>query len=542
MGLEKITYRGPVIAQLLGPAGVIIGQDTYRSDLTKTYVMLTLLNSFPKVNANGMTLLPPLLAKAAPTANDQPLNLDHQMEGNEPVYQGTSLVVGTMLKAYFAVQGDIDLLPEKSSPVKVVGVLWNRTAAARKIITSIGQGQKEYGVSFEIIRDLDEDGYVTMGEEGPKYHAEMSEEFRVAFAAREFDKVALAVGGDGTGDSTNIWGGGFTLIPADEDAGIDDVGVLTAGFNGECALAVKMPEAPKINKQEPTMDWKTILAKINSVLAQSGFSVQVAGGDKLTLDLAGNTIEQPDDFYLYAFKKSDGTYAVSASLTVSKSGIDGFKEQVRLEYEPNDDGNFAMTEVETADAKVKTPTEVQAQIDALNETIAGFAGFLSPDQVKAKVEEAVAAAKGDAPPKDPLTQEQIDEQISEGVQAGLDAQAAATAAAKSRGEALVAKSLILTPERETALATFAVGDDGDKAFNAWLTQLVASNRDMIKAVEKEGIEVTDSVKAAVAHIDSKNDSGFAALMASRKDATPVFTPSLAAAGDVGSEGQFAGVM
>lgn len=536
MGLEKITYSGPVTARLLGPAGVVVGQDTYRSDLTKTYVMLTLLNSFPTVNSNGMTLLPPLLAKAAPTANNQPLNLEHQMEGNDPVYNGTDQVVGTMLKAYFAVQGDIELLPEKSSPVKVVGVLWNRTTAARKIINSIGQGTKEYGVSFEILRDVDEDGWVTMGEEGPKYHTEISEELQAAFAAREYDKVALAVGGDGSGDSTNIWGGGFTLIPADPDAGIDDVGVLTAGFNGECALAVKMPAAPKQNKQEIAMNkWKAILAKINAALAQGGFSVDVKGGNSLSLDLAGNQIENPDDFSLWAYRKGDGTYAVRASMTILQPGIDGFKEQVHLEYDPDADGESAMREVETADSKFKTPTELQTQIDDQAATIAGFDGYLSPEQVKTKVAEAVAAAaKSPETTGEPVTQEQIDKKIADGVQVALDTQAAVADAAKSRGEALVTKGFVLTPERETALATFAVGDDGDKLFNAWLAQLAANSKDMEKAVEEAGIEVTESLKAAMAHIDSKNDSGFAALVASQKDAQPTFAPSLASAGNPAS--------
>ncbi len=522
MGLESFIYHGKALARVLGPGAVTIGAETYKSDLTRTYLLLTLLNSFPVVNGNGYTLLPPVLAKTTPTADNQPLNLDHQMEGNEPVYEGTDLVVGSMIKAYFATTGDIQMLPETSAPFKVIAVLWNRVSEAQKIINSIGDGEKQYGISFEILFDKTESGWVVFGADGPSYETEINEALLEAFQAKQYDKVALAVGGDGSGNSTHIWGGGFTLMPADKQAGID--AILTGSFKGQAALAAKVE-----SKETVMPNMKEALAKLNTILAQSGFTVQVTGGDKLSLDLAGNKIDQPEDFYLSGWKRGDGTYTVNASLHILAGGIDGFKEDKRLEW-AGGDGETMMTEVTPDTAKIKTPAEMKAVIEALNETVAGFEGFLSPADVQTKIDEAIAAATAGAAPvdKDLFTKEQMDEQVQTAVQTAMDAKAAIEATIKSRGEELVANGFVLTAERETSLAAFTVDATGDVAFKSWLTQLKANQKAMLEDVKKAGVEVTEPIKSALAHLDCKEDSGFTALMASCGQ--PEFSPSLEAGG------------
>jgi len=549
MGLERFTYQGNALARVIAlGSAVTIGQDTFKSDLTRTYVQLTLLNSFPVVNDNGDTLLPPVLANAVPTADNQPLNLEHQMSDNGAIYQGTDLVVGTMIKAYYSAQGDIQLLPETSSPVKVIAVLWNRAAAAQKILASIGDGEKSYGVSFEIL--FGAVGWVVYGDDGPSYEAEISETLMAAWESKKFTQVARAVGGDGSENSTHLWGGGFTLTPADEDAGIDSV--LTGSFKGERALAAKVA---KVEPKEPTMTlaekaalaMKNALAKINKVLAQSGFTIQVAGSDKLTLDLAGNLINQPEEFYLYASKRSDGSYGVTASLHILEGGIDGFKKDTRLEWAGGDEPS--MTEIEPATAKVKTPRELQAQIDAHVETIAGFEGFLSPTEVQAKIAAAVAeaaAVPGDEDgDKDLLTPAQVDEKISDGISDAMAARDAIEASMKSRSEKLVADGFVLTEERKTMLATFTADEAGDTAFAVWVKTLKTEQATMLKDLEKKGVEISDSIKSAVACLNSQADSGFAALVASHSDQQDTaFNPSFPAGGDSlsGEEGEFPRVM
>ncbi len=540
MGLERFTYRGNALARVIAMGSAItIGQDTFQSDLTRTYLQLTLLNSFPVVNSNGDTLLPPVLAQAVPTADNQPLNLEHQMADNGAIYQGTDLVVGAMLKAYYSAQGNIQLLPETSSPVKVIAVLWNRVAEAQKIIASIGDGEKEYGISFEIL--FGATGWIVYGEDGPSYESEISDTLMAAWQAKKFNQVARAVGGDGSENSTHLWGGGFTLTPADKNAGIETV--LTGSLKGDRVLAAK---TDKIKSKEPTMTlaqkMKAALAKINAVLAQSGFTVQVTGGDKLSLDLAGNQIDQPDDFYLSGYKRSDGSYDIFASLYMDKPGIDGFVQKVRLEYEPSDDGNFALTEVDPATAKVKTPREMQAEIAAHVETIAGFNGYLSPTEAQAKVDEAVAAAKaaandGAGDTKDLLTPDQVKTQIDE----AMAKRDAIEASMKSRSETLITAGFVLTEERKATLAEFTADDAGDKAFAAWVNTLKTDQATMLKDLESRGVEISDPIKKAVACLNSKSDSGFTALMASH-GAQPEsrFSPSMDPAGDGGSavEGEF----
>ena len=547
MGLERFTYEGQAVARVIAlGSAVTIGQDTFRSDLTRTYVQLTLLNSFPVVNENGDTLLPPVLAKAVPTADNQPLNFEHQLSDNGPIYQGTDLVVGTMIKAYFATQGDIQMLPEEPSPVKVISVLWNRFAEAQKIIASIGEGEKQYGVSFEIL--FGSFGWVVFGEDGPSYETEINETLMAAWQSKKFDQVARAVGGDGSENSTHLWGGGFTLTPADGNAGIDTV--LTGSFKGIRALAAKKST---IEPKEPTMTlaekialaMKNALAKINKTLAQSGFTVQVAGGDKLSLNLAGNQIDQPDDFYLSGYKRGDGTYQIFASLYLDRPGIDGFVQKVRLEYEPNDSGDFSLTEVDPATAKVKTPRELQAEIAAHVETIAGYEGFLSPTEVQAKIDEAVAAAKADPGDgdgtKDMLTPEQVDEKIND----AMAARDAIEASMKSRSESLVADGFVLTEERKGMLATFTADEAGDNAFAARIKTLKTDQAAMLKDLEDKGVEISDSIKSAVACLNGKGDSGFAALVASHGSSPGTqFSPSLGSSEPTGSTepGDFQRVM
>jgi len=691
MGLERITYTGGVAARLLGPGAVVIGQDTYKSDLTKTYIQLTLLHSFPTVNTNGMTFTPPLLAKAVPTANNQPLNLDHQLEGNpEEVYQGEDQIVGSMIKAYLANTGEISLLPESAVPVKVIGVLWNRTSLAQKIIKSIGQGEKQYRVSFELIRDVAEDGWIIIDGEGkPSYEAEISEDLFEAWKNREYGRVALAVGGDGKGNSTNFWGGAFTLIPADETTEIDEI--LTASFAGGMAIAAHMEgkidpayakvipyksfpkaeegaawsfkaadgnkllgengdnwpryrsvhswydnEKPKIkgsyklpvakevdgiikvfwhgvraamgiilgarggiktsvynkkaiynrlkkyykdfgkevpefgsytdaqliamgfdmaeiasclgaiNKEVNTMSLtslaKAALAKIQAAIAQGGFSLQVAG-DQLTLTLGENVIKQPDDFSLYGYRRSDGEYALRASMEIAKGGIDGFKEKVRLEYTPDADGEAeSMVPVEEGAEKVKTPKMYDAQILALMETIKNntkteeqvrgeYAKHLSPEDHQKAVNVAVTKALADAGKDNLFTEEQLNSKVQKAVDDILKARDLAEGVAKVRGEKIKAEGFTLTKDRKSHIATFAVDEAGDTAFTAWVKKLKDNQSEMLEALKAENIEVTDNIKAALACVNSKEDSGFVALIASQGGSEQkIFTPSMGAGG------------
>jgi hypothetical protein len=534
----RTKYEGNALAKViaLGQA-VTIGQDTFQSDLTRTYVELTLLNSFPTVNSNGMTLLPPVLEKSLATLNLQPLNRDHQAPGNEPVYQGVDLVVGAMIKGTFASVEEGQLLPSESSPVKVIAVLWNRFPEAQRIINSIGT-DNQYRVSFEILYAMEESGWIVFGEDGPVYETTISEDLMSAWKGGQYDKVALAVGGDGKGDAVHIWGGGFTLNPADVNAGID--AILTGGLAGSVAIATK---TDKIEPKEPIVKitMKQAMAKINKILAEgSGFDVKVEGGNKLSLNLAGNQIDQPDDFSLYAWQRSDGTYSISASLYMSQPGIDGFVQKVRLEYEPNDDGEFELSQVEASDAKVKTPRELQAQIAEQATTIAGFEGFVSPTELAAKIAEAVAAAKPvDDPAGDkPITQDDVDAQIA----TAMKARDHADATLATRCAQMESADFVLTDERKESVSAFEATPEGDKAFATWMKGLQDNQVAMLAELKAKDVEVTDSIKTAVAHIDSVKDSGFKALVASHAVAASNFNPSMPAAGDVTDGKNFNRVM
>lgn len=288
------------------------------------------------------------------------------------------------------------------------------------------------------------------------------------------------------------------------------------------------------------------MAAVKSIsLGESGFSVSVVGR-QLSLTMGEETVKQPPDFYLSAYKMSDGDYALYASLTKEIPGENGFNQEVRLEYNPDSD-TPSMEQVEEGSAKVKTPKMYEKQIAALAETIknmpdeekirAEYTDHLSPDDHKKALDNAVAAALAEADKGNLFTEDQLKSKIDEAVQEALSNREIADTAAVTRGEKLVDAGFALTQERKSHIATFAVGEEGDKAFNAWIDQLKADQASMIKELEKAGIEVDDNIKSALAHINSVKDSGFGALIASRgHDNSPPFTPSMESSGDEAGTG------
>ena len=278
--------------------------------------------------------------------------------------------------------------------------------------------------------------------------------------------------------------------------------------------------------------FKAALAKINTAIAQSGFNVQVTGGDKLSLDLAGVKIEQPDDFYVSGYVRPDGTYNIMASLYMDKPGIDGFHEKVRLEYDPNSDSNdFAMQPVEAATAKVATPRELQAKIDTLTEEVATRKDFVSPTDMQTKIDAAVAEAKAAALPAGDDTAAMTQDDVNKQIDAAMAERDAIELAMTTRSESLVADGFTLTEERKTMLATFTADAAGDTAFTDWIKNLKVEQASMLKVLDEKGIETTDALKSAVACLNNKADSGFTALIASHS--TPAqeqtFSPSLTSA-------------
>ena len=102
------------------------------------------------------------------------------------------------------------------------------------------------------------------------------------------------------------------------------------------------------------------------------------------------------------------------------------------------------------------------------------------------------------------------------------------ASMKSRSEALVEAGFALTEERKQTLAEFKADDSGDKAFATWIAGLKTEQAAMLRDLAGKGVDVTDSVKAAVACLNNRNESGYTALVAmnAKPEESHTFNPSL----------------
>lgn len=519
-----MTFESDVEISLLDLDSAVAKAHGFVSDVTKTYLDILLLHSYPVVNTNGMTLTGTMLANRFPTAQHQPLNLDHQMEGNPPeVFEGENQIVGSIVESYLpSTDSEPQLLPTVAVPGKLVAVVWNRTEAGQTIIANIhdDKQKKKYKASFEIVRANDEDGWVVDG----KYHDEISDELKQEWADGNYSRVALAVGGK-VGQTAHFFGGAFTMVPADPKSKVE---AILASFSKKDHLAIAVATKQKIGSTP--MDF--IKKLIQAVIAQAGFGVTVSG-NSLSISMGDTKLDNPADFYAFGYADSDGNYHVGASVTVAEGGkAGGFEQQRRLTYNPEAEGD-AITE-ETVSAsddhkKIDASTmfalmaeKYDSIISQTTESVrAEFDGYFSPEAHKTAVKEAVAAALKDAnveptestsdqPAEDkPMDKTKTQDMIDSSLAAASDARSAVA----SRSAALAENALALTPSRKTAIEAFAVGEAGDKEFAGYLSSLVASQTKMFEALDKAKVKVTDDIKGLVAQIDNFEDLAFQALLA-----------------------------
>jgi hypothetical protein len=527
-----INYEGTALVSTVG--SVTVGGETFVSDLTKTYIKFKLLHSFPVVNANGMTFTPENIARSIFTAVNQPLNLGHNLEGNPVNDQGSApkenLLVGSMLKANTEATTESPILPDSPFVAEIIGVLWNRSSSAIKVIESLGEGESEYKVSMEAIRNAEHDGWYVKRDGEWHYVASLSEAEFTQWQNKEFDKVALAVGGTGEDGTTNFWGGGFTLTPADDKATIDDV--LVASF-GNCAIAAVSPSEISSDKNKENNMKMTLKQLIAAVAA--GFEANVSGND-LSLTVGDSTFNNPD-FYMYGSENGDGSYSVYASLTVKIPSDNGMEETRRFEYDGTLDSG-EMAQVEAAQASVKTPSEMQSVITQLEEANASvekkYVDYVSKEDADQMVKEAVEAAlakakEGDGDMGDKITKDEAAELAAKEVKKAMDVRDAEETALASRSEQIESNGFTLTPERKEVIASMPISEEGDKAFKSYLEGLIAGRTEMEKELKGAGIDVDDAkgVKASIASFDNAKSTGFKALMIAFGDESgSTFSPAL----------------
>jgi len=518
---RPIKYEGMALVSTVG--SVVVGGETLVSDLTRTYIKFKLLHSFPVINGNGMTFTPQNIALSIGTAVNQPLDLNHQLEGN-PV-DGEDKILGSMIRAQTDAKSDSPLIPESPFVAEVIGVLWNRTESARKVIESLGTEEKEYKVSMEAVRNSENDGWYVMRDGEWHYVASISAEEFEKWEAKKYDEVGLAVGGTGEDGTTNFWGGAFTLTPADENATIDDV--LIASFDN-CAIATLSPSTAGVNKpKENKMKLKELMAAI-----AAGFKAAVSGND-LNLTVGETEYINPD-FYMYSSEDGDGKNTVYASLVTKVSDSDGMQETKRFEYDGSVDGD-ELVAVEASAAKIKMPKELLADIASLEEEKSEIASkykdYVSKEDADKMVTEAVTAAlkaeEGDGNMGDKITKDEASALAKEEVDKAMATRDKEDAALASRSEQLEAGGFTLTPERKEVIAAIPSTDEGDKAFSSYLEGLVAGRTEMKKELKGSGIDIEDKgVQAALASVDNAKSTAFSAVKAALSLGGGAFSPTL----------------
>ncbi len=546
---QTMKYEGRVIATVLGPGAVIVGNTQYVSDLTRTYIKLTLLHSFPVINNNGMTFTPANIAKSIKTIANQPLNKDHQLEGNpEPIFDGDNIVLGTMVEAFTNAKEDSELIPEIAYAVEVVAVLWNRFAETMRIVDSIGDGEKEYKISMEafvVDPEKSHAWYAKRNGEWGYYEAITAEEFK-AWQNGEYDKVALAAGGDGSQGSTSFWGAAFTLSPADENAVIQEV--ITASFkDGGCAFAAQAKESKKIIAQDnPKKENNKMNLTFKSIIASISTFVADMKNNKLEITDGDAKISNPIiDLRLWPNGDS-GEYTASAYISHWLDDDHSSEKMIQLEYYGvSADGLFAALAAGDTPKRM-TSGSFEEQLEVIKANFQGdatlaekYKDYSSPEAVKAEIEKAVTAATKGAGKGDLYTKEQVDKQVSEQVATQVQAQVdEAIASIKetdkvlaSRTQKLAAEGLDETESRIAMIASFGIDSAGDAKFDQYINTLKADNKKMIASLKDSNVTITEGVIAAVNMLDSTESPGYNALVASlvpKQSSVAPFNPSVAA--------------
>jgi|GEM_PF-3144727 hypothetical protein len=491
----KFTAEIANIKFIEDPLTVTVGDQTYTfmPDINKAYVHFDLLSSYPTVNANHVTFTLPVLARAFQTAINNPMDIEHILEGN-PAHRlydpetDKNRIVGAMLLSYVPgledLGAEIPLVPEKPLPMRVVAVIWKRTTDGAALIQSMAMGDR-WSISMEVLRDRQQDMMVNPADNAFYKPDELPEDL--------VGKVALAVGGKGDAEDlfVNFWGGGYTLSAADKTAKIHTLVASTSKENMGALMAVA---------DEPNITLTTNGKRSGTKLNVNGNAIDFKSLWMSIWD------DSEDDKIHFEF-----TQAVDAG--------NGLIVNQRFELASEDDVT-KIVEITKGETDMGTLEQIRKEIRESE-----FKDYVSPADLAAKIQAAEDKFKDYVSPAD------LQAKIDDGVQKGI---AAKMQVFVTRSEQLKTAGLEMNDARSTKALSAT-----DEEFMAFVAAEKASLSEMEKTLTDKKIAVGDQMKKEIAKFSGVNDPNFkafvsaATLVASAASVShtppPVYTPGMGSA-------------
>jgi len=463
----------------------------------KIYFKYTFLHSYAfngqqglGINYNGATFFYPLLRRYIATAEDSPIDIEHELEGS-PLYEDENRLVGHVV--YVEINKDLDeneLFPDVSQPVKCIGVLYSRLGDVGKIVSEINEGV-DWRISMEVDRDWDQDVLVH-GKKIIKQDDELWDAVYGAWAQNKLyddHEIGLALGGTGLDEKNyaDFFGTGIVRNPADPNAAIESLIMAPMATKGDdprkfIGIAVQTKKGNVVKrKKELGQEEPKIL--IESPGKFSGTKLFINGEEVQPLRYLSLWMgdEGEDDYFSLRFSMEERDGDIVKTIEYQFDPATGTIIKGELEMTPNDLEQIKtlIAESEKKFEGYKSPEEIEAMI---GEAVADFSEHKSPDEVKDLIKQAVDNALAEKGKKD--------------------------VSYESREKALTEANLDLTDDRKVKIREFEVSEEGDNKFKEWLEALKTGQDSMVNHLRENEIEVNDAVKKQIASFDGEKDPRF----------------------------------
>ena len=450
----------------------LIGSKEYTPNATQAYFTFTIANSWPEVNDNIVGFSVKTLLRSYATVQHEPIDVDHQLEGNGIMLMDGNKIIGHMI--------DASLVEDKdgSNSILVAGVLYKRTKQAQDIIMDIASGGSEWKISMEVLYKPAESGF--MFADNSYVPLEDAEEGLITayqngstiYEGQKYGFLAGGLGEDGEGANVSFWGAALTMSPADENAVIHTM------------VATKLPNAlmgatvPKVIvfSDGPVESTRLLIDGVEiEKLMDVDFSSWPGYDEKIWLQWT----TEPEDI---GGVMKNSRYTLIANKIIGDIGMSKIKEFME-NYQTQ-----VSEAVDKAVAALKGGDTLTAEAvkAIISEKIGELKDFISPDELDAKAEE--------------LATKKIEKR---------DALAAALEVRVAKAEKA---GVVINDERRVTLASL----EEDKV-DAWIEKAKNDFQEMVASLEKEhkvtfGEDATDPLKR-FAGIDSPEFGAYKAAIA-----------------------------
>ena len=443
----------------------MIGSNEYEPDDTKAYFTFTLVHSWPNINGNGVTFSAKTLERSHATIKDNPIDVDHKLEGNGmPLFNGNE-IIGHMIDSSVEVVDGV-------TSILVAGVMYKRVDKALDIIVDLSSGGSEWATSMEVLYKPDDSGFM-LADNTYIPLADADESLVDAFQSgsslydgQKFGFLAGGTGEDGDGANVNFWGAAMTEDPADKNATVHTM------------VASKMPRS-------------LIGADAPRVIIVSDGPVE---STRLLID--GAEVSELRDVEFFSWPGYDTD--VWLDWTVKPQDIGGVTKNSRFTLIANEIiGDIGM--IKMKEFLENFPTQIS---EAVNAAVASSKEGEMPN-LKA-IETLIAEKLGEL--KDWVSPDDVEAKATEIADAKIKERDDLATKIAGRVEKAEAAGIVMNPARLKEIASLE-----DEKVDDWITTASKAVAEMVAALEeKHGVTVGEDVEESLKGFNGVDSPEFGA--------------------------------